>query len=391
MAVNLLSGPDTNADLARCDIESLDVVGLKDVLRRCSIERSRIAAVEHRAARALRQLMNDSRAANAAMAEAQGCSKQQARATAETARRLADLDAAQQALADGDISPEHARQLAKAAKEHRSAATAEQAELVAAAQTQNADEFSNTIRKWITDHDADDGQTRLDHQRARRKGSTYVRDVDGMGVICAEHDPLTHAALSAIISKWADALWRDEDPKNRRSSPQRIADAIENLIRYADTARSGGATPAVGAVPGGPPVTIVVVAAYDAISKQMTAELPDGTTIPIQEFVKLAVKANILPAIFDSNGQPLWVGRSRRLPTRAQRLVAIARDRGCGVKGCRTPHQWTQLHHIIWWSLNGPTDIDNLVSLCSYHHHLVHDEQFTLSKATDNEWNLDPP
>jgi len=43
------------------------------------------------------------------------------------------------------------------------------------------------------------------------------------------------------------------------------------------------------------------------------------------------------------------------------------------------------------WSLNGPTDIDNLVSLCSYHHHLVHDEHFTLSKATDNEWNLDPP
>jgi len=170
-----------------------------------------------------------------------------------------------------------------------------------------------------------------------------------------------------------------------------MADAIENLIRYADAARNGAAAPGAEVTPGGPPVTIVVVATYDAITKQMTAELPDGTAIPIEEFVKLAVKANILPAIFDSNGQPLWVGRSRRLPNRAQRLVAIARDRGCGVKGCRMPHEWTQLHHIIWWSLNGPTDIDNLVSLCSYHHHLVHDEHFILSKAGRNEWNLDPP
>jgi len=45
---------------------------------------------------------------------------------------------------------------------------------------------------------------------------------------------------------------------------------------------------------------------------------------------------------------------------------------------------------------NGPSSttssgIDNLVSLCSYHHHLVHDEHFVLSKANKNEWNLDPP
>ena len=312
MVVDLLSGPETVADLAHCDIDGLDLVGLKDVLRRCSIERSRIVAVEQRAARALRRLTDDSRRANAELADAQGCSKQKARATSETARRLADLDAAQEALADGEISDEHARQLARAAKEHRQAAMAEQQRLVEAAKSQNPDVFGDTIRKWIAEHDADDGQTRLDQQRVRRKGSAYVRDVDGMGVICAEHDPITHAGLSAIIARWADALWRDEDPKNRRTPKQRIADAIENLIRFADAARTGADTS--GVVPGGPPVQIVVVAVYDAISKQMTAELPDGTTIPIQEFVKLAVQANILPAIFDSAGQPLWVGRSRRLP-----------------------------------------------------------------------------
>lgn len=388
--MHLLSGPETIADLTRVDVESLDITGLRSLLQQCSIAQSQLTAIEQRAARSLRRLSSDARSAEAALAEATGCSKREARATGETARRLANLDAAQQALANGQISGEHAKQLAKAAKEHRSAATAEQDELVEAAKSQNVDDFAATIRKWITDHDTDDGQTRLDHQRARRQGQSYVRDVDGMGVIAAHHDPITHAALSAIIAKWADVLWRNEDPKRRRSSKQRLADAIENLIRYADAARTGEGAP-TGVVPGGPPVTIVVVAAYDAITRQMTAELPDGTTIPIAEFVKLAVKANILPTVFDSDGQPLWVGRTRRLPTKAQRLVAIARDRGCGIRGCRMPHQWTQLHHIIWWSLNGKTDIDNLVQLCSYHHHLVHDEQFTLTKGPQNEWNLDPP
>lgn len=379
------------AGLARVDVEALDLVGVKRLLGQCAVAKSRIAAVEHRAALVLRRLTADARRANAELAEAQGCSKRQARNTSETAKQLSEMDAAQEALAEGEISAEHARQLARAAKEHRLAAAAEQERLVAAAKSQNPDEFGDTIREWIREHDTDDGQSRLERQRARRKGSAYVRDVDGMGVICAEHDPITHAGLSAIVAKWADALWRDEDPKNRRTPKQRIADAIENLIRFADAARDGAVAPTGVVVPKGAPVTIVVIAAYDAVAKQMTAELPDGTAIPVQEFVKLAVQANILPAIFDSNGQPLWVGRKRRLPTAAQRLVAVARDRGCGVRGCRTPHQWTQLHHIIWWSLNGPTDIDNLVLLCSYHHHVVHDEHFVLSKTSRNEWNLDPP
>ncbi len=31
------------------------------------------------------------------------------------------------------------------------------------------------------------------------------------------------------------------------------------------------------------------------------------------------------------------------------------------------------MHHIVHWNDRGPTDLDNLVLLCSYHHRLVHE------------------
>ena len=39
---------------------------------------------------------------------------------------------------------------------------------------------------------------------------------------------------------------------------------------------------------------------------------------------------------------------------------------GCGAR------RFLHCHHIRHWPL-GPTDLDNLVLLCSYHHRLVHE------------------
>ena len=36
--------------------------------------------------------------------------------------------------------------------------------------------------------------------------------------------------------------------------------------------------------------------------------------------------------------------------------------------GCDRPAPWTEVHHIIEWLNNGPTDLDNLCLLCRHHH-----------------------
>ncbi len=46
---------------------------------------------------------------------------------------------------------------------------------------------------------------------------------------------------------------------------------------------------------------------------------------------------------------------------------------GCVFPGCDRPPAHTEAHHIQHWADGGKTDLDNLVLLCSVHHHDVHD------------------
>ncbi len=72
------------------------------------------------------------------------------------------------------------------------------------------------------------------------------------------------------------------------------------------------------------------------------------------------------------DGQTVGVGRSRRTPPRW--LVRKVRQRDGGA--CRFPacgsNRWLHSHHARHWVAGGPTDLGNLVSLCSYHHRVVH-------------------
>ncbi|MGZ5349813.1 MAG: HNH endonuclease signature motif containing protein [Actinomycetota bacterium] len=60
------------------------------------------------------------------------------------------------------------------------------------------------------------------------------------------------------------------------------------------------------------------------------------------------------------------------------------RDRGCVFPGCGT-RSFTEAHHVVWWSKGGTTDLENLVVICSFHHRLVHEHGWRLSRAPDGE------
>jgi hypothetical protein len=50
----------------------------------------------------------------------------------------------------------------------------------------------------------------------------------------------------------------------------------------------------------------------------------------------------------------------------------VLRDLGCRFPGCDRPAEWTEGHHIEHWEHGGTTCLQNLVLLCSRHHHLIH-------------------
>ena len=66
-------------------------------------------------------------------------------------------------------------------------------------------------------------------------------------------------------------------------------------------------------------------------------------------------------------------GRDSRTLNRRLRRAVHRRDRGmCWFPGCGAT-TWLHAHHIIHWLDGGLTNLDNLVGLCSFHHHLVHE------------------
>jgi hypothetical protein len=56
----------------------------------------------------------------------------------------------------------------------------------------------------------------------------------------------------------------------------------------------------------------------------------------------------------------------------------LDRDRGCRFPGCvATAH--LEVHHVVHWADGGRTDLDNLVSLCPFHHDAHHGGEFAIS------------
>ena len=95
-------------------------------------------------------------------------------------------------------------------------------------------------------------------------------------------------------------------------------------------------------------------------------------------------------AEFDANTQNLWLGRTRRTATDAQRTALTIRDQGC--ISCGTAPNRCFSHHIKFWRNNGPTDYPNLVLVCNDCHHDIHDHGYqTIQDPDTGRWKTQPP
>ncbi|GAA4817526.1 HNH endonuclease signature motif containing protein [Tomitella cavernea] len=106
---------------------------------------------------------------------------------------------------------------------------------------------------------------------------------------------------------------------------------------------------------------------------------------------RMACDAAVTPILVDGRGTPLDLGRTVRLASRAQRRALAARDRGCAFPGCTRPIAWTDAHHIIHWADGGPTDLDNLVLLCTAHHRAVHNDGWNIAMSEHRRPVFRPP
>jgi hypothetical protein len=119
-------------------------------------------------------------------------------------------------------------------------------------------------------------------------------------------------------------------------------------------------------------------------SISLAAELERDGLISSEVVRRLACDARRVIALDDEAGHTMYEGRARRFPTDTQRRELMRRDRHCRFPGCEHV-RFLNAHHVKLWKPGGRTDLDNLVILCTHHHHLVHSKSWSMTGNANDE------
>ncbi|MGI9647717.1 MAG: HNH endonuclease, partial [Acidimicrobiia bacterium] len=123
--------------------------------------------------------------------------------------------------------------------------------------------------------------------------------------------------------------------------------------------------------------TVVVHVGLQELSGPDASVNIGGRTYGRDELMRMTCDGRLQPAIDDAGGVTIGIGRvSRQIPAWLRRTMN-ERDGGCRFPGCSRT-RWTHGHHLVHWAQGGPTNLDNLITLCGFHHRLIHRQAWVL-------------
>ena len=275
-------------------------------------------------------------------------------------QRLPDLPQVHRAFLAGEIGLAQVEVLAGAVDDLGLAAVrAAQEALLELARLNDPWDLRQAIRtlQHSVDPDRVDEQQRKAMQRRYFTITPVGDEYVAKGVLDAE----TGAMLAQVL----DTLSKPQ-PGDGRSAGQRRADALGDVCR---SVLDSGLPQDNGIRP-----HLSVVLSWDSLVGRLgsaPAQLDGFGPVPTSLVRRLACDAQVARVVIAPDGSPIELGRTARTASAAQRRGARVRDRGrCRVPGCRS--RLVQLHHLTHWVDGGPTDLDQMVSLCPRHHRNVH-------------------
>jgi hypothetical protein len=327
--------------------------------------------------------------------ERQRVSIRTARQLVALARVLDQRPALDAALSAGTVNIEQAQVIATTIADLPAEAGAEDTDKAETVLIGYASQFEPTalgkIGTRILAHVAPDladraGAKKLDEdeKRARKtRAFTLTPTADGRvrvsGWLEREAAAIVNAALDPLCNPArGDAL-------DTRSPAQRRADA---LVQVCDLALRTTTLPENG----GDRPQVVVTVPFDVLRKELGVGMLDtGQPVSATQVRRMACDAMLIPAVLGGDGQVLDLGQARRLFTGPVRRALVIRDGGCAFPGCDRPARWCDGHHITSVLDGGPTDVDNGVLVCGFHHRVVHHGEWIVQMGPDHRPEFIPP
>ena len=296
------------------------------------------------------------------------------------ARRLVSaLPDTHRALSEGEISLQHAREIAQvpipadAAPERIAEFECRVLDRAAHTTARRTRVFARALAQKMFPVDP---PTR--HRRERDGRHVRVNDFeDGMSDLVVHvptviargaHDRLTQFALAVRDAAREQAHAADGEETDDRTLDQVRADVASDLLLAADPATIDAET--ASAISARVQVTIPVRAL--AGLSEHGAEL-DGVGLVEPELIReLAGVAEGWDRLFIDPVTDTVVCTDRYRPTAAMQRFLRARDQHCRFPGCRMPVARCQIDHTEDHARGGPTALGNLSHLCLRHHPLKH-------------------
>lgn len=393
--------------LAAAQIESMNRADLDAVVKARRDVVSFADAVEVRIARRSRQLAAEGRSepAGDVLRERGKRSAREAAAAAGREQACEQLPAFEPALADGEVSSGHLDALANTTGKLGDTAKAEfvkhEADLLANARTTSVEAFERHCRDLARQITADDAASELERQRAANRVRHWIDKLTGMGHIHTELDPESHAKVLAAINIRLRTLHRQQRPATGPATAPATAPAGDDPASAAMAYDQMEAQAFIDLVTGSStldrrtPEVIVLIDLHTLINglrDESLCETSDGIALPPATARRLCCEAIIIPAVLDSAGEPLDLGRGKRLASPAQRRAILAMYRTCGFPGCTVSVDHCEVHHTEeWLAHHGPTSVDKLVPLCCQHHHLIHEGGWRLTLSEHRQATVHRP
>jgi hypothetical protein len=338
-----------------------------------------------------------------------GMSPGAAREHVRVARALGALPVTAAAFEHGRLSYSKVREITRVAD------AATEIELVELATHTTASQLARVVRAWRRSDAVDDEVV------AEKRSFQWHWDDDGMLTLQVRMDGESGAALLAAVESLAERDARREraaasqaaakraaaKPTGARAAAGQAGEAAGSAAGSADAgscaadpeafprermaarrcralAQLAQAAADAGRRAGDPPRREVVVHVdADVLADDAAAGkacLEGGPALHPAQVRRMLCEAS-LTVIVERDGEPLALGRRRRLATRAQRRALLARDGGCVRPGCtETRIERLHAHHLRPWRLGGRTDVSGMVLLCDVDHGLVHDEELVLER-----------
>ena len=224
-------------------------------------------------------------------------------------------------------------------------------------------------------------RTKRDAQRTQAQTAFRWReDKDNDGYRYSGFLPAAEGArLNEAVEREAHRLGEDADTDTWAPFPERCGHALVGLAdqKVADDLDPQGAQ-------------VVVHADADVVDGHVDGNGHIGDlSVPRDSILRLLCDGQVEFNLDTPDGRTVGIARvSQAVPRWLRRKVA-RRDGCCRFPGCSRPIR--HRHHIEWWSRGGPTNAANLLGLCWWHHHLVHEGGWAIEGHPDGEVTFTSP